>query len=98
LYPRAIASAATAHITPEAHGSLNLLGALGSITGGRGQGSKIVPRAKKVIPSAKKPIVPAIGALATISLEGTQELSPCDQALEVQSKAGLWGRSLVCRV
>jgi hypothetical protein len=80
IVPRAIASAATARITPEARGSLNSFDSSGSKTGGRdpssktggkGSGSKIMPGAKKVTPSAKKRIVPAIGALATISSEGT---------------------------
>jgi hypothetical protein len=48
-----------------------------------GAGYKTVPRAKKAAPSAKKRIVPAIGALAAISLVGTQESSLHDQVPEV---------------
>jgi hypothetical protein len=78
IISRAIASMATACITPEERGSLDSLGALGSKTGGRDRSSKTVPGAKKVTPSAKKHIVLVIGALATISSEGTQESSPRD--------------------
>jgi hypothetical protein len=80
-------------IAPDSHGSLNLIGALCSKASGRGLGSKTMPRAKKIAPSAKKCIVPAIGDLATMSSEETQESSPHDQSPEVQSKAGLHGGS-----
>jgi hypothetical protein len=63
-----------------------------------GAGSRTVTRVKKTTPSAKKHIVMAIGALAAISSEGTQESSLHDQALEVQSKEGLHGRSSELRV
>jgi hypothetical protein len=80
---RTIASAATTRITPEARRSVNLFGASGSKAGGRVSGCKTVPRAKMAAPSAKKRIIPAIGVLATISSEGTQESSLHDQAPEV---------------
>jgi hypothetical protein len=80
---RTIASMATACITPEAHDSINKFSASGSKTGGRGPGSKVVPEAKKVAAFPKKRIIPAIGALNTISSEATQESSPHDQAPEV---------------
>jgi hypothetical protein len=83
IIPCAIASAAVMRITPKARDSLDSFSTSGSKTGGRDQGSKIVPGAKKVTPSAKKCTVLAIGDLATISSEGTQESSPCDQAPEV---------------
>jgi hypothetical protein len=89
VVPHTIASAAAARITPVACGLTNVLNA---------PGSKIVSGAKKVAPFAKKCIVSAIGALAMISTEGTQESSPHDQALEVQLKAELCGRSSELRV
>jgi hypothetical protein len=92
--PRTIASAAVACITFEMHGSENLLSTSGSKAGGRGPGCKTVPGSRKAIPSIKKHIIPAIGALATVSSEGTQESSPHDQVLEVQSKAGPHSQSL----
>jgi hypothetical protein len=86
--PHAIASVIVERITPETCNSIHLFYASGSKAGGRGPGSKSIPGAKKIAPSIKKRIVPAIGALAAISSEGTQESSSHDQAPEVQSKAG----------
>jgi hypothetical protein len=70
--------------------------ASGSKAGGGGQGSKII--AKKATTSVKKHIVPAIGALAEISLEGTQESSPLGQAPKVQSWVEPHGQSSKPRV
>jgi hypothetical protein len=58
----------------------------GAKGGGRRLGCKTVPEAKAG-PSAKKRIVPAIGALAALSSDGTEESSLHDRALVVQSKA-----------
>jgi hypothetical protein len=98
IVPRAIASATATCITPKARGSLDSLGTLGSKIDKNVASSKTMLRAKKVTPSAKKCLVPAIGALATISWEGTQESSPRDQAPEVQSKVGLRDQSPERRV
>jgi hypothetical protein len=72
--------------------------ASGSKAGGGGQGSKIISGAKKATTSVKKHIVPAIGALAEISLEGTQESSPLGQAPKVQSWVEPHGQSSKPRV
>jgi hypothetical protein len=77
----------------EMRGSKNLLDASGSKADGRGLGCKTVPGAKAA-PSAKKCIILAIGALAAISLEGSQESSPHDQAPDVQLKAGPHSQSV----
>jgi hypothetical protein len=82
-----IASVAATRIT---------LRASGSKTSGRDPGSKTMLRVKKAALSAKKRIILAIGALAMISSEGTQESSPHDQAPKVQSKTGFCGQSLEC--
>jgi hypothetical protein len=98
IVPHAISSAAAARITLEMHSLKSVSSASGSKAGGGGLGSLTVPRAKKAAPSAKKCIVPAIGALAAISSEGTQELSPHGQAHEVQSRVEPRGRSSEPRV
>jgi hypothetical protein len=89
--PRAIASTATAHIMLETRISEVSAGAGGAKGDGRHLGCKIRPSAKAA-PSAKKCIVPAIGALAALSSEGTEE-SLHDQAPEVQLKADPHGPS-----
>jgi hypothetical protein len=71
IVPRVIAAATVLHIRLEAPGPKNVSGA---------SGSKTVAGAKKDNTSVKRCIVPAIGALAEISLEGTQESSPHGQA------------------
>jgi hypothetical protein len=91
--PRAIASTATAHILPEKRISEVSAGAGGAKGDGRHPGCKIMPGVKAA-PSAKKRIVPAIGALAALSLEGTEESSLHDQVPEVQSKADPRGPSV----
>jgi hypothetical protein len=90
--PRVIASAATACIMlvtriPEV--SAGVGGAKGS---GMRPGCKTLPGAK-VAPSAKKRIVVAMGALATLSSDGTEESSPHHPAPEVQSKVDPRGSS-----
>jgi hypothetical protein len=89
IVPHAIALVVVARITHEVHNSTNMSSASGSKAGGRDPGSKAMSGARNVALSTKKRIVPASGALAAISSEGTQESSPYDQAPEVQSKAGL---------
>jgi hypothetical protein len=78
IVPRVIATVAVACITPVAHGLVNLISTLGSKASEKDPGSKTVPGVKKAAPSARKHIASAIGALATISSQGTQESSPHD--------------------
>jgi hypothetical protein len=54
----------------------------------------VVSGTRKAAMSAKKRIVLANGALAAISLEGTQESSPYDLVPEVQATAGLHSQTL----
>jgi hypothetical protein len=82
----AIASAAMTRIMPEMRVSKVFTDVAGAKSGGRCPGCKIVPGAKAA-PSAKKCIVPAIGVLVALSLEGTEEYSTHNQAPEVQLKA-----------
>jgi hypothetical protein len=91
IMPRAIASVAATRIMPETRGPENFLKALGSRANNGGSSYRATPGTKKAAPSTKKCIVPAIGALAGISSDGTQESSPHYQAPEVQSKAGPCG-------
>jgi hypothetical protein len=80
IVPRTIASAATPHITLEASGPKNVCGASCSKAEGDGSGSKTTAGAKKATASIKKVIIPAIEALAEISLEESEESSPHGQA------------------
>jgi hypothetical protein len=73
-------------------------GTSGSKAGRDGLGSKTAAGVKKATTSAKKHIVPAIGALAKISSEESQESSPHGQAFrasapEVQSRLEPYGKS-----
>jgi hypothetical protein len=68
-----------------------------------GLGSKTVVSAKKATASIKNRIIPAIAALAEISLEETQESLPRGQVLQalvpkVRSRAEPCGQSLDTRV
>jgi hypothetical protein len=75
-----------------AHISEVAIGAGGAKGGGKCLCFRTVFRAKAAS-SAKKRIVPAIGVLAALSSEGTEEYSPRDQVPEVQSKAKPHGPS-----
>jgi hypothetical protein len=88
IVPRAIASAAATRITPKLSGPGNLLDASGSRAGDGGLSCTTMPGTKKGATSTKKRIILAIGALAAISSEGTQESSPHDEAPKIQLKAG----------
>jgi hypothetical protein len=76
IVPHTIASAAAACITLEASGPKNVSGASGSKAGRGGSGSKTTGGAIMATASFKKHIIPAIGALAEISSEESQESSP----------------------
>jgi hypothetical protein len=91
--PHAIASVAVARIMPGARISEVLVGVDGAKRSGKSLGFKTVSEAKAA-PSAKKHIIPAIGALAALSSDGTEESSPHDQAPEVQSKVDPHGPSM----
>jgi hypothetical protein len=64
------------HFRPEAFSSKSVSDTSGSKADGGHPGSKTVAGAKKATTSIKKCIVLAIGALAEISSEGTQESMP----------------------
>jgi hypothetical protein len=85
IVPCTIASTATCD--PE-----NLHRASGCRAIDAGPSSRATHGTKKAAPSTKKCIVLAIGALAVISLKGTQESLQHDQVPEVQSKAGPHGQ------
>jgi hypothetical protein len=92
IVPHAIASAAVARVMLGVRISEVSIGAGGAKSSGKRPGFKTVSGAKAA-PCAKKHIVPAIGALAALSLDGTEESSTHDQAPEVQSKADPRGPS-----
>jgi hypothetical protein len=90
--PCTIALVAAAHVMPETHISVVSAGTRGAKGGERRPGSQTVPEVKAA-PPAKKCIIPAIGALAVLSSDGTEESPLHDRASEVQSKADPHGLS-----
>jgi hypothetical protein len=86
IIPRAVALAAVACIMLETCISMVSTGTEGAKGGEKRPGCKTMP-GTKVAPYAKKCIIPAIGALAALSSDGTEESTLHDRAPEVQLKA-----------